>query len=92
MSIDPLFVRSNHIECGFWCAIGIGFLIAALFPFGSPRRICVAAAVTFIIFGASDWVEAITGAWWRPWWLLAWKAACLLVLLWLLILHSRRRA
>ncbi|MBE7458640.1 MAG: hypothetical protein KJ057_17160 [Phycisphaerae bacterium] len=41
--------------------------------------------MTFLAFGASDVVEADTGAWWRPWWLLAWKAACLAVLLTLLI-------
>lgn len=29
-------------------------------------------------FGVSDIIELQTGAWWRPWWLLLLKAACLL--------------
>jgi hypothetical protein len=31
----------------------------------------------FVLFGSSDVVEAQTGAWWRPLWLLAWKGVCL---------------
>jgi hypothetical protein len=29
----------------------------------------------------SDLVEARTGAWWKPWWLFVWKAACVLLML-----------
>ena len=40
----------------------------------------VVLAFTLAAFGASDVVETYTGAWWRPWWLLVWKAACVLCL------------
>ena len=30
-----------------------------------------------IFFGISDFIEMNTGAWWKPWWLLIWKAICL---------------
>ena len=32
--------------------------------------------MSFFAFGISDFVEIHTGAWYRPWWLLAWKATC----------------
>jgi len=57
-----------------------------------PRRDAVAAAVAFVAFGGSDVVESFTGAWWRPWWLFAWKAACVLGLLVLLARRRRRQA
>ncbi len=45
----------------------------------------------FIAFGISDFVEIHTGAWWRPWWLLGWKAACLLAFVPPLFQHLRSR-
>lgn len=53
------------------------------------RKECSIAAVTLILFGFSDIVEASTGAWWRPWWLFVWKALCVLILLMLLISYFR---
>jgi hypothetical protein len=47
------------------------------------------AAGTFVLFGASDLIEVRTGAWWRPWWLLAWKAACVFALIVLLVGYYR---
>jgi hypothetical protein len=47
-------------------------------------------AFTLAVFGGSDLVEARTGAWWRPWWLFVWKAACVLVLLLGFIRYYRR--
>jgi hypothetical protein len=44
----------------------------------------------FAFFGLSDLVEVTTGAWWRPWWLLAWKAACLLGLIAIGLHHWHR--
>ncbi len=41
------------------------------------------AAFVFLLFAGSDAVEIQTGAWWRPWWLLVWKAGCILTLIWL---------
>lgn len=32
--------------------------------------------VGFLIFGVTDLIERETGAWWRPWWLLMLKTAC----------------
>jgi hypothetical protein len=65
-TLDPTFVLSNHIECGLWVAIGVAMLIAAARQVGVVRRDCLVGGVTFLAFGGSDWVEAKTGAWWRP--------------------------
>jgi hypothetical protein len=60
---------------------------------GAARAQGLLAAFTLAAFGASDYAEIRTGGeWWRPWWLLAWKTACVLVLLTLLVLARRRRA
>lgn len=46
-------------------------------------------AITLAVFGGSDLVEARTGAWWKPWWLFVWKAACVVVLLLAFIRYYR---
>lgn len=87
---DAFFVLSNRIEAGFWILIALIFAAAALRKSGTAWRRCAQAAVTLVFFGCSDLVEAHTGAWWRSWWLLVWKVACILVLLALLVDHWRR--
>ncbi len=88
--IDPGFALANRVEAGLWLFIAGALLCAT--PGRSPgvRWRLLAAAALFAAFGGSDLVEARTGAWWRPWWLLAWKAACVagLLAIWL---DARRR-
>ena len=92
LAISAFFSDSNYAECCLWCAIGVGFGIAAFRLSGKSRRDACIALVTFILFGVSDYVEAHTGAWWRPWWLLVWKGLCILVLLILYVRYRQRRA
>jgi hypothetical protein len=70
----------NAFEIVLWAALGLALAWRgrALPPAG--RRLGRIAAVAFLAFAASDAVELRTGAWWRPWWLFAWKAACVAVL------------
>ena len=79
-TIDPLFVLSNRIEAALWMLIALAMTIAAVRR-AHVRFECVIGAIAFALFGVSDLVEATTGAWWRPWWLFAWKAACVLAFL-----------
>ncbi|MCB9852938.1 MAG: hypothetical protein H6819_07570 [Phycisphaerales bacterium] len=89
-SYDAMFVIGNQAEACLWIAIGIGFLIGAwLRP--THRRRCALLFPVFIAFGISDLVEATTGAWWRPWWLLVWKGVCVLVFLCALVVYARER-
>lgn len=86
-----LFITANYIEAAFWIIIGLAFLLAATRP--TPRQnLCFPASVAFITFGLSDIVETRTGAWWRPWWLLIWKAACIAALLALAWFYWRQRS
>jgi len=85
------FVVSNYIEAGLWSAIAVGFLIQAVRMRGRVRGLCLIGFVTFLAFGGSDWVEAHTGAWWHPWWLLVWKGACLAVFAGLLVEYVKGR-
>jgi hypothetical protein len=82
----------NYVEIGTWCAMGVAAGALALRRCGAPQRDLLPASMTLIAFGLSDYVENRTGGeWWTPWWLLAWKAACVLVLL-ALLLRGKRRA
>jgi hypothetical protein len=87
----PFFRLSNYIEAAFWTTVAIGFALAASRRAGLARRECLIAAVTFLLFGLSDVVEAHTGAWYDPWWLLLWKALCLLSIARSLIVYVRAR-
>lgn len=69
----------NLVEAALWAVISVTIAVRAVLERGAVRRIFVILAVAFAIFGVSDIIEARTGAWWRPWWLLAWKAGCVLV-------------
>jgi hypothetical protein len=90
LAISDFFRDTNLIECALWCVIGIGFLFRAI---AKPRQRATAllAGATFLLFGASDYVESHTGAWWRPWWLLVWKGICLLIFLILIVQYIRNR-
>lgn len=80
-TITPLFRYSNYAEAALWCAMSLVILLRRPAEPGLGRRWTLACAITLFIFGASDVVEASTGAWWDPWWLLIWKGACLAVFL-----------
>ncbi len=83
-----LFSVGNYIEAAFWIVLGLVFGVVALRS-AARRRAVALAALTFTVFGVSDLVEVQTGAWWRPWWLLVWKSACVVVLVALLVRHVR---
>ena len=75
-----MFETANYVEAGFWILIGAVFCAESVHRGGQRRRRCLLIAGTFIVFGISDVIEAQTGAWWRPWWLLVWKGLCVFVL------------
>lgn len=79
--IEKLQVNFNVFEVVLWTALGCEFSRRSVWIERSYRGRCLLAALAFFLFAGSDAVEILTGAWWRPWWLLMWKAACVLVLL-----------
>jgi hypothetical protein len=90
LAASQFFAAANYAEACLWAVIAIGFAAhAAARP--ARRRTSLLAAVAFLAFGLSDIVEARSGAWWRPWWLLAWKGVSLVVFAWLLRAYVRAR-
>jgi hypothetical protein len=65
----------NFLEGILWVFIGV---ILACYAIRKTdfRRIQIGASVSFVLFGISDFIEIRTGAWYTPWTLLAFKAAC----------------
>jgi hypothetical protein len=90
--LDDLPGLYNLAEVGLWCVLGVVVLIDGLRRAGPARGRCLVAALGLFAFAASDWAEWRTGnVWWRPWWLLAWKGACVAVLAGVGWLSWRRR-
>ena len=87
--IDNFIEYGNLIEGFFWVAIGVCFTASLWWP--KRRGAKLVAAITFIAFGCSDFVEYQTGAWWQPLWLMLWKGACVCVMAALFIAHVRRK-
>ena len=78
----------NLIEGIWWIGLGVWLMsIAAI-----SKYYKTVLAIILILFGISDFVEMVTGAWWQPWWLLAWKALCITVgiILFILIFNERK--
>ena len=67
----------NLIEAGLWGSVALVLAVLAVRTGGERRGIFLLLSVAFLMFGVSDLIEMRTGAWWRPVWLLAIKAACI---------------
>jgi hypothetical protein len=80
MDWGNLEVVFNRWESVLWFAFALICACASLPRTAkSPRNLRI-LAIAFAAFGVSDIVESQTGAWWRPWWLLVLKTACVLVI------------
>ncbi|RMF85294.1 MAG: hypothetical protein D6744_01640 [Planctomycetota bacterium] len=88
---EDVFVRGNQSEAALWLLVAAAFAWYAWRQDGVRRRRCWQAAGVFLAFGISDLAEIRTGGWWKPWWLFAWKAACVVAMVWLLIDDIRRK-
>jgi len=77
--MNDLEVSGNWIEAGLWLCVSLILLGKTLKATGAVRRVLLTLVAAFLVFGISDVIEAQTGAWWRPWWLLLLKSACILV-------------
>ena len=66
----------NALEIVVWSVPGL-MLLAVSFRRRQSRMEAATAGLLFLAFAGSDAMELTTGAWWRPWRLLVWKAACI---------------
>ena len=72
---DAFHAAFNQAEACLWFVIALVLAMKLRMP--GPWRWLLPCA--FAVFGVSDLIEARTGAWWEPWWLLVMKAGCVLV-------------
>lgn len=64
----------NSVEAALWLIIGLLLALGAKkIAVNNSKRDVFVLSVLFVAFGISDVVEVHSGAWWKPWWLLAWK-------------------
>lgn len=73
-ALHHAFVVFNICEGILWVTVAAGVMIVLC----RKRRnadLMLVLAVLFATFGVSDWVEITTGGWYKPWWMLAWKAS-----------------
>jgi hypothetical protein len=79
---DPMDLErdGNLIEAGVWFLLAVVLFFHTMRSEARLRSTLIVLVSVIAIFGVSDLVEARTGAWWKPWWLFAWKAACVAVL------------
>jgi hypothetical protein len=87
-SFDQLF---NLGEGLLWLVIAFMITIRTVRS-KSGRRIGFGAAVSFALFGVSDFIEMRTGAWYSPWPLLLLKAACVISLLAHFVAYRKQHA
>ncbi len=91
MQLHPLFIWGNAVEALLWISLSV--LAIATSRRTRSRRWSLGLAAALFLFGVSDLVETQTGAWYDPWWLLAWKATCIAGILacGIVVLRERRR-
>lgn len=75
MNIASLF---NYFEAGLWFVIALTIFVRRIKTDPALTKLAIITSISFALFGFSDLVEASTGAWWRPLWLLALKVLCIL--------------
>jgi uncharacterized membrane protein len=85
-----LHALGNKIECVLWVIIAFVFLIRSLALNDFRKILCGLCFTAFFMFGISDLVEVQTGAWYKPWWLLAWKIACVATMLACLLYYLKK--
>jgi hypothetical protein len=65
----------NIFEVFLWLGFSLIFFIPAVKRGEKHRLFCVLGGLGFVFASLSELAEVYSGAWWRPWWLLAWKAS-----------------
>ena len=81
MDSMPLTPRTfNQFEVVLWIVCA-GICLLHGLRNKQVRLPSLIACGAFLLFSGSDAMEITTGAWWRPWWLFVWKAACVVTLL-----------
>jgi len=94
---DPFIAKGktieifNQLESLLWFSIAFILIEQAFFnkKVLQYKMLMFQSAITFILFGISDLIEAKTGAWWMPWSLLVFKGACLITFVYLFMCYLK---
>ncbi|MBI4025849.1 MAG: hypothetical protein HY360_12765 [Verrucomicrobia bacterium] len=82
----------NYVEAVAWIVAALIVQIKARGFKRSQVGNSRIASATFVAFGFSDYIEAHTGAWWRPFSLLVLKCGCVIILVACYYKHSRLKS
>ena len=66
----------NVFEILLWTSLGAVLFVRACTQ-QTGRLVYLSGTCVLLAFAGSDAVELVSGAWWRPWWLLVWKTICI---------------
>ena len=91
--MPPWVDTFNICEGILWIVVAIVLFTYAIF-LGKPKRLlAIIAAISFVSFGLTDFVETTTESWPPPWWLMIWKgvsgAGFVLPYVWYLKIENR---
>jgi hypothetical protein len=89
MNIASIF---NYFEAALWFGIALTLFLRRNADQVELKKLAVILSFGFFAFGISDIVEASTGAWWRPFWLLILKGVCILVFIYCWIRYLKMKA
>jgi hypothetical protein len=67
------------IEGCLWVVISIILFFKSFRDSREVRGTLRVLSSSFFLFGISDYIEARTGAWWSPFWLLLLKGSCIVI-------------
>ena len=81
----------NLAEAGLWITISVIMMVKEFRVKGAMETLPAVASAALFLFGVSDLVEARTGYWWKPVWLLVFKVLCVLTLLTCLVSHLKSK-
>lgn len=73
-------IAFNLLESAMWLVLGAMVAVRARSAIPRLRRVGFVTAIALLAFAGTDIVEARTGAWFRPWWLLVYNGLCIAVL------------
>jgi hypothetical protein len=95
LASKSLSVWGNIIEGLLWMAMGSAFACHGGYFTLKHKQWQLRSLLTsvlLVLFGLSDFVEAQTGHWWKPWPLLLLKAVCLFGLLAMSAFYLKKRS
>lgn len=88
---DLDFRTFNFVEGIYWLFLGIFVITLSKVISYKYKKLALFTFLILILFSFTDFIEIKTGAYWTPWWLLAWNIICIAGLSLSLVWYIRLR-